>query len=250
MTIKWRLTRRSFLLRTAAAGAAVSLPALTASPARASSSDTAAVRLAAKIRRLRKPDSRVLTGERSLNGWEMEKVADDRGSVYTRPIVGTPLAGVQMRMGDVETILVHLVRRFHYEVEELHAGDVTGWRAPTGERKPTAESNLASGTAVLIRPGHYPVGVRGNFFALQQIVIRDILAELDGVVRWGGDDRRPNEALFSIDVPPDDSHLALIASRLRGWRDMAGRGAGGHVDVMAHGRRSAAKIVEKRQRSA
>lgn len=106
-----------------------------------------------------------------------------------------------MRMGDVETILVHLVRRFHYEVEELRAGDVTGWRAPTGERKPTAESNLASGTAVLIRPGHYPVGVRGNFFALQQIVIRDILAELDGVVRWGGDDRRPNEALFSIDVP-------------------------------------------------
>ncbi|CAM5630015.1 Lipoprotein OS=Streptomyces antimycoticus OX=68175 GN=SSPO_062030 PE=4 SV=1 [Streptomyces antimycoticus] len=82
-----------------------------------------------------------------------------------------------------------MIRRFHYEIDELRKGEVAGWRSPGTVRKGLPEGILASGTAVRIRPGHYPPGVKGGFFPQQEVVLRDILAELDGVVRWGGDDR-------------------------------------------------------------
>lgn len=193
---------------------------------------------------------RVLAGARSHNGWEMENAADDGGTVCTRPVPGTPLRGVAVRMGDVETVLVHLVRRFHYEVDALRRGDVTGWHAPSKVRKGHAESNLASGTAVRVRPGSYPAGVRGGFFPQQEVVIRDILAELDGVVRWGGDDRAPDESLFSIDVRPGDKRLAHVAARIRGWQLEPGAGAGAPVNVLSGSRRKAAEALARRQRTA
>jgi hypothetical protein len=245
-----RMTRRTFLSRAAVISAAASLPTFgfLPSPARAAGEGDAS-RLQEAIRRLQKRHDRVLTGKPSRNGWEMEKVADNRGNIYTRPVPGTPLDGVQVRMGDVETILVHVIRRFHYEIDELRAGDVVGWRSPGAVRKWLAESNQASGTAVQIRPGHYPAGIRGGFFPLQEVVIRDILAELDGVVRWGGDDAHVDEALFSIDVKPGDDRLARVANRIRGWKDEPGQGAGASVDVTSRTRRAAAKAMQRRQRT-
>ncbi|MFJ8440060.1 hypothetical protein [Kitasatospora griseola] len=69
-------------------------------------------------------------------------------------------------------------------------------------RRNLAESNQSSGTAVQIRPGSYPSGVRGGFYPLEVLTIRDILADCEGVVRWGGDDRVPDESLFYVDVAP------------------------------------------------
>lgn len=244
-----RISRRTFLSR-AAVGAATSLPAfhLLSAPANSAGEEVDPSRIQEAIRRLRKRHERVLTGKPSRNGWEMEKVADDHGNIYTRPVPGTPLSGVQVRMGDVETVLVHVIRRFHYEIDELRNGDVVGWRSPRTVRWRLPESNQASGTAVQIRPGHYPAGVRGGFFPLQQMVIRDILAELDGVVRWSGDDRKVDEALFYIDVKPGDGRLAKVADSIRGWNEEPGQGAGAPVDVMSRTRREAAKAMERRQR--
>ncbi len=84
---------------------------------------------------------------------------EDRGrsrAHLRRPVPGIPVDGVQVRMGDVETVLVHVIRRFHYEIDELRRDDVTGWRHPSKVRKGMAESNQASGTAVQVRPGSYP----------------------------------------------------------------------------------------------
>lgn len=188
------------------------------------------------------------TGVRSKNGWEMEKVTDDHGSIYTRPVPGTPL-GVQLRMGDVEIVLVHVIRRFHYEVDGLDRGDVVGWRHPDTVGWALAESNQASGTAVQIRPGHYPPGARGGFYPQQRLVLRDVLAELAGVVRWGGDDPTPDESLFSIDVGPGDPRLAQVADTLRRWEETPGAGAGTAVDVLSPARRKAAEELERRHRS-
>ncbi|WP_282795735.1 hypothetical protein [Streptomyces sp. CC224B] len=198
----------------------------------------------------RERTARISTGVPSKNGWDMEKVADDRGHIHTRPVPGTPLDGIQVRMGDAETILVHVVRRFHYEIDELRRGDVVGWRHPHTVRKGLAESNQASGTAVQIRPLWYPSGARNGFFPEQLVVVRDILAELDGVVRWGGDDRKADESLFYLAVPPGDKHLARVAARVRAWQAAPGEGAGAPVDVRSRKRRSAAKSLERRQRSA
>lgn len=197
--------------------------------------------------RLRRRGESVLTGERSANGWEMEKLADGHGHVYTRPVPGVPVR-VQVRLGDAEAVLVHLIRRFHYEIDELRAGDVVGWRAPGTVRRNLPASNQASGTAVQIRPGHYPAGTRGGFFPHEQLVVRDVLAELGGVVRWGADDRRPDESLFYLDVPPGDTRLTELAARIRAWTRTPGEGAGTPVDVMAPPRRSAAVSLERRQK--
>jgi hypothetical protein len=94
---------------------------------------------------------------------------------------------------------------------------------------------------VRIRPGFYPRGARGGFFPHQEVVIHDILAELDGVVRWGGDDRTPDESLFSVDVRPGDQRPARVAARIRGRQLEPGAGAGSPVKVLAGGRRKAAR---------
>ncbi|MEV3966908.1 twin-arginine translocation signal domain-containing protein [Streptomyces sp. NPDC050698] len=248
------LSRRTLLGRVAAVGGAVGVAALPLSPflsqAYADAGNPIPARVRDALRSAQDRSRRVLAGSRSHNGWEMENVADDGGTVYTRPVPGTPLKGVAVRMGDVETVLVHLVRRFHYEVDPLRRGDVVGWHDPAGLARSGPESNLASGTAVRIRPGFYPRGVRGGFFPQQEAVIRDILAELDGVVRWGADDRTPDESLFSVDVRPGDKKLVQVAARIRGWRLEPGAGAGSPVNVPAPGRRKAARALERRQRAA
>ncbi|WP_416071013.1 hypothetical protein [Streptomyces sp. ME08-AFT2] len=246
--------RRALLGRAAAVTGAAAVAALPfsrfLSSAQADQDGTIPSRVRDAVSSARDRTRRVLAGTRSHNGWEMENVADDGGTVYTRPVPGTPLKGVAVRMGDVETVLVHLVRRFHYEVDSLRRGDVTGWRAPSKVRKGRAESNLASGTAVHVRPDFYPVGVRGGFFPQQEVVIRDILAELDGVVRWGGDDPTPDEALFSVDVRPGDKRLAQVAARIRGWQLEPGAGAGAQVNVLSGSRRKAAEALARRQSTA
>ncbi|MFJ5729101.1 twin-arginine translocation signal domain-containing protein [Streptomyces paradoxus] len=247
------LSRRALLGRVAAVGGAVGVAALPLShflsQAYADANNPIPARVRDALRSAQDRTRRVLAGSRSHNGWEMENVSDDGGTVYTRPVPGTPLKGVAVRMGDVETVLVHLVRRFHYEVDPLRRGDVVGWHAPAALARSRPESNLASGTAVRIRPGFYPRGARGGFFPQQEVVIRDILAELDGVVRWGGDDRTPDESLFSVDVRPGDEKLARVAARIRGWRLEPGAGAGSVVNVLSGGRRKAARALERRQRS-
>ena len=253
------MSRRKLLTRSSALiGAAylTSLPGsvLLASPAYAAA-DTSSARtprgedIRTALKRYRDNQAQVFTGKPSLNRWEMEKSIDGGGTIWTRPVPGTPLEGVAVRIGDVEALLVHVIQRFHYEIDQLRKGDVVGWTSPGKVRKGLPEGNQASGTAVRIRPGHYPSGAKGGFFPQQQAVIRDILAELDGTIRWGGDDRRPDESLFYIDVRPGDTRLATTAAKLRSWKDTPGKGAGSPVDVLSRQRHESAKALERRQRN-
>ncbi|MCX4671725.1 hypothetical protein OG453_34415 [Streptomyces sp. NBC_01381] len=230
------LTRRTILKHSTAllAGAALATTATTlvASPAQAAGTSA-------------NPDrNRVLTGKPSANGWEMEKVVNDGGSVWNRPVAGVGMSAA-VRIGDVETVLVHVIRRFQYEIDELRTGDVIGWRSPGKVRKGLPESNQASGTAVQIRPGHYPPGAKGGFFPHQELVIRDILADLEGIVRWGGDDAKPDESLFYIDVGPGDLRLARVAGKIRGWNPTPGEGAGVIVDPSLPSRRRRAATLTR-----
>ncbi|WP_328871579.1 hypothetical protein OHT76_16445 [Streptomyces sp. NBC_00287] len=249
------ISRRTFFARTAVIAGATAVATLPfseylASPAHAAGRYAEPEHVRDAARRALARAKRTKSGKPSPNGWEMELATDKGGAVWTRPVPGTPIEGVAVRIGDVETVLVHVIRRFHYEVDELRKGDVVGWRSPNAVRRGLAESNQASGTAVQIRPGHYPSGVKGGFFTPQQLVIRDILAELEGVVRWGGDDKRPDESLFYLDVKPDSPLLAKVVRKLRGWQEEPGKGAGGPVDVLAGKRRSAAKELAREQKAA
>lgn len=140
-----------------------------------------------------------------------------------------------------------MVRRFHYEVDALRADDVVGWVKPGSVRKGLPESNLASGTAVRIRPGSYPAGARGGFYPMQELTLRDILADCEGVVRWGGDDPKPEEALFYIDVPPGDERLGRVAAKVWDWNHTPGQGSGVLVDTLQPQRRSSADRLAAQQ---
>ncbi|WP_412738110.1 hypothetical protein [Krasilnikovia sp. MM14-A1259] len=182
----------------------------------------------------------------SANGWTIQANADHDSQVWTRPVEGTGLS-VAVWIGDVETILLHVVRRFHYEIEEIPRIDLAGWREIGTLHKGLPESNLASGTAVRIRPG---AAAKGGFFPLQELVLRDILAECEGVVRWGGDDRTVDESLFYLAAGPHDTRVAKVAGKLRGWEATPGEGAGAGVDVLVPSRRSRAVGLARVQRSA
>ncbi|MFC4470415.1 hypothetical protein ACFPH6_38995 [Streptomyces xiangluensis] len=181
----------------------------------------------------------------SANGWTLEQEANHVSTVWTRPVSGTGLE-VDVRIGDVEAILLHVVRRFHYEVEQLPRIDLAGWQPIGGLGKDRPESNLASGTAVRIRPG---AGASGSLFPLQVLTVRDILADCDGVVRWGGDDSPVDESLFYIDRGPDDEQVRGLADRLRRGEATPGRGAGVEVNVLAPSRRSRADRLARIQGS-
>ncbi|MCX4559149.1 twin-arginine translocation signal domain-containing protein [Streptomyces umbrinus] len=180
----------------------------------------------------------------SANGWTLEKEANHVSTVWTRPVAGTGLE-VDVRIGDVELILVHVIRRFHYEVEQIRRIDLAGWQGIGKLRKALPESNLASGTAVRIRPG---ASAKGGLFPLQELTLRDILADCEGVVRWGGDDDAVNESLFYIDAGPDDVRVTKVADKLRGWDATPGEGAGVTVNVLSPSRRDRADRLARAQR--
>ncbi|WP_037672520.1 hypothetical protein [Streptomyces globisporus] len=209
-----KMTRRTVVRTAAVVGAAAALgPVLSAT---ATAAPVEAVTGAVTgSRKPRRPAT-------SANGWTIQTNVDRDSQVWTRSVSGTGLT-VPVWIGDVETVLLHVVRRFHYEVEELHAGDLVGWRPAEEVRRRHPESNLASGTAVRIRPG---AGAQGSLFPLQTDTVRAVLADCAGVVRWGGDDKPVDESLFYIAVGPLDTRLADLAARIREWNATPGEGAG------------------------
>ncbi|MEU0071299.1 hypothetical protein ABZ027_17390 [Streptomyces sp. NPDC006332] len=136
------------------------------------------------------------------------------------------------------TVLVHVARRFAYEIGMLRAGDLRGH---TTDRTVAAsfESNCLSGTAMVIRPMHYPLGAdveNTGMSETERIVVADILADCEGLVAWGGDLKPVKQSHFHIDVKPGDPRLKRLAARIRGQNDTPGEGAGA-IDAFAPARR-------------
>lgn len=163
---------------------------------------------------------RVVPGWKTANGFLAETGADAGGEVWTRQVSGTPVS-VALRDGAPRTLLEYVIRRFHYEVAELSENKVTGFVAEAPRRG--VWSNQASGTAVRLLPGHYPIGADDGLFKHQVRVVRDILEQCDGQVAWGGDLRPPCEGYFYVKSKPDNERL-LRASKARRGREAAAAG--------------------------
>ncbi|MEV7690672.1 hypothetical protein ACFW1F_11190 [Streptomyces bungoensis] len=145
---------------------------------------------------------------------------------------------VSLAKGDAATVLLYVARRFAYEIDMLRAGDLQGH---TTDRTVGAsfESNYLSGTAIAIRPMHYPLGAdvkNTGMSETERIVTADILADCEGVVAWGGHLKPVKQSHFHIDVKPGDPRLKRLAARIRGWNDTPGEGAGS-IDAFTPARR-------------
>jgi hypothetical protein len=150
-------------------------------------------------------------------------------ALRTFAVQGTDIS-VALRPGPPATVLLYAARRFHYEIDALHPGDLI--TDPTG-------------TVLDIRPGWYPPGARDGFLPHQLTVVRDIVAQCDGLLGWGGDSpRTPREGRFRIAVPPADSALRALAKRLDADAGTPGRrvGAGTALPFTADRMRRAESI--------
>jgi hypothetical protein len=147
---------------------------------------------------------------KSQNGWPAgETGALDRGF----SVAGVTFPG-GVRRGEVSDVLRYVAEQVHARVEPL----VPGWCWGYNHRPVTgggALSNHASGTAIDINAPRHPYGKRDTFTPEQRGVIREILAEVGGAVRWGGDYTGNRDDMhFEIDVSA--AKVAEVAARLPG----------------------------------
>ncbi|MCX4468973.1 M15 family metallopeptidase [Micromonospora sp. NBC_01655] len=135
----------------------------------------------------------------SQNGWKAGS-PEQIGGLDTSKVAGVAFPqGV--RRGPVATVLHFLAYQLHTRVEPLHPGWCWGYHYKQIEGSDDL-SNHASGTAVDFNAPEHPMGKRNTFSPAQRAEIRKILAELDGVVRWGGD----------YTGRPDDMHFEIVGS--------------------------------------
>lgn len=160
---------------------------------------------------------------RSYNGWTASP------SLKTRVI--EPVKGCRLRIRDndnVDAVFSYLVRNFHKRVDsvlEPHPADDWGFNFRPNRNDPDSLSCHASGTAIDLDATEHPNGVptTRTFTPRQISEIHEILDELDGVVRWGGDFTRTADAMhFEIIAKPGG--LKKIGAKLRKAAAPANRG--------------------------
>lgn len=146
------------------------------------------------------------------NGWPASP------SLPIRPFV---IAGVAFVPGladndDVHTVLGYVLTQFHERVEPLHAGWCWGFAYRANVNSPNSLSRHSGGIAVDANAPAHPNGVpTAHTFSAKQIdEVHQILDEVAGAVRWGGDyNGNPDAMHFEINVTA--AQLAPIALRVR-----------------------------------
>ena len=142
----------------------------------------------------------------SQNGWPVIGAYGDSRLKALPHITGDVLAG------DVWTVLDWLCRRFDAEVEAITRGDSWGY-APRTIIGSTVTSNHASGTAVDLNASRHPLGKTGTFSTAQVAAIRKIVADSNGVLRWGGDySGRKDEMHFELQLQSNGNNPAKVAA--------------------------------------
>lgn len=143
--------------------------------------------------------------EYSYNGWLASRNPADFGGLEPLIVAGESFSpGV--RRGDVHAVLMMVAQKLHERVEpvvkpEWHQADDWGYSYRLN-RNANNLSCHASGTAFDYNATRHPNGRRGTFSAAQVREIRQILLEVNGCVRWGGD--------FSGVV--DEMHFEILGS--------------------------------------
>jgi uncharacterized protein YukE len=152
------------------------------------------------------------TGPVSQNGWPVNP------PLVTRDVPGTNVR-LRVAQGPAGDVLIHVASEVNRRVENISMDSTAGERddwgyAERNVRGGEAVSNHASGTAIDLNATRHVLGVRDTFTPEQTTEIRNIMREVDGVVRWGGDYRgRADEMHFEI--VGSQAEVAAVAARLR-----------------------------------
>ena len=151
---------------------------------------------------------------RSYNGWP--------ASPTLRTRVIEPVKGCRLRVLDndnVATVFTYLVRQFHNRVDDVtkpHPADDWGFAYRANRNDPSSLSCHASATAIDLDATEHPNGVATSrtFTPREVAEVHEILRELEGVIRWGGDYTNTADAMhFEIITRPGG--LKSIARKIR-----------------------------------
>ncbi len=155
----------------------------------------------------------------SYNDWPVGSPASAIGVAWYNVPGTSPTVSMQVKGGDVATVMMYVASRFDNEVEHLVDDYCGGYSYRKNVNNPSVWSNHASGTAMDLNFDQHPNGasVSQTFTSGQVAAIRGILSDCGGVIYWGGDYRGTVDAMhFEINVPPGDSRLTSLATRIRG----------------------------------
>ena len=148
----------------------------------------------------------------SQNGWPVASAEEqDRD-----PIFGNVKVPNGVLKGDVAIIFRYVAKRFDETVESLRAGTCWGWFVKKIEGSNTY-SNHASGTAIDLNADRHPMGIPAsqNMTPRQIAACRQIVADCEGVIRWGGDySGRPDPMHWEINAGKTAVHN--LAGKLSG----------------------------------
>lgn len=86
--------------------------------------------------------------------------------------------------GDVAVVFDYFCTRFNAEVERINKAWSWGW-APRPIRDSTVTYNHASATAIDLNAPVHPLGRWNTFTPKQKAKLKQILADLEGVIRGG-----------------------------------------------------------------
>ncbi len=147
----------------------------------------------------------------SQNGWTAS------ATLKTRVI--EPVKGVRLRVRDDDDVAYALgwvVAQWHKRVEPVtgKVADDWGFAYRANVNSPSSLSNHASGTAVDINATQNPNGVSLTrvMTKAQAAEVREIVAEFDGALRWGGDYRSTVDAMH-VEVNVSKAKLAAAVKR-------------------------------------
>lgn len=117
----------------------------------------------------------------SQNGWSCDP---DMIASYD-----LPGGRVALRKGDASVVLLWFANQWHTRVESLEWPGIWGYASRNIRGSTTSVSNHASGTAIDLNAPEHPLGTAPSrsLSPAQIATIHRILAEADGVIRWGGD---------------------------------------------------------------
>ena len=163
--------------------------------------------------------------EYSYNGWLASANPKDFGGLQKLVVAGEDFApGV--RAGDVHTVLEYVAQQLHARVEPVHK---PGWHEQDdwgySYRKNRNANNLschASGTAIDFNATRHPNGKRHTFSVEQVAEIRRILAEVNNVVKWGGDFSGTADEMH-FEISGTVTEVARAAEKIRGHGQVPAR---------------------------
>lgn len=148
----------------------------------------------------------------SYNGWTASK---DPKAIGVVPLtVGSVSFPGGCRKGDVATVLGYVAAQFDARVEKLRQAQGCWGFAYRKNRNANNLSCHSSGTALDLNATKHPNGQFPTFTAKQVAAMREILAEVDHLIRWGYDFHGTKDPMH-VEVNATAAQLAPLARKLR-----------------------------------